>query len=279
MKLYANSVFRFAKKKPTSNIFRYSFILKHHLLLNKKVKQITTGEAWKSGRSCSGRRTVLSKGRLCPSRPAELYSYKPVGSSLHFFYSHYFSKDFNKSSNLVVSSLGSAFHKRFISQENLFTFRLGGVLSLQHNLLGTIMPKLGLVNFVFATMSYTVFSLPVISNVINIKTPADSKAKYSRSLGSNSILIRKLTNLGHSVVKLPSGVRKIVPIVSLCEIVSPMDRSLLNKKLSPPKVLRTLGKAPRSRGVAKNPVDHPHGGRSKSIKYPRTPWGKTTKYK
>jgi large subunit ribosomal protein L2 len=39
------------------------------------------------------------------------------------------------------------------------------------------------------------------------------------------------------------------------------------------------GKAPRSRGVAKNPVDHPHGGRTKSIKYPRTPWGLTTKYK
>lgn len=28
-----------------------------------------------------------------------------------------------------------------------------------------------------------------------------------------------------------------------------------------------------------NPVDHPHGGRAKSIKYPRTPWGLTTKYK
>jgi large subunit ribosomal protein L2 len=34
-----------------------------------------------------------------------------------------------------------------------------------------------------------------------------------------------------------------------------------------------------SRGVAKNPVDHPHGGRNKAIKYQRTPWGKTTKYK
>jgi len=28
-----------------------------------------------------------------------------------------------------------------------------------------------------------------------------------------------------------------------------------------------------------NPVDHPHGGRGKSIKYPQTPWGKTTKFK
>jgi large subunit ribosomal protein L2 len=28
-----------------------------------------------------------------------------------------------------------------------------------------------------------------------------------------------------------------------------------------------------------NPVDHPHGGRSSSVRYPRTPWGKTTKFK
>jgi large subunit ribosomal protein L2 len=42
---------------------------------------------------------------------------------------------------------------------------------------------------------------------------------------------------------------------------------------------RNFGLKPHVRGVARNPVDHPHGGRAKSIKYPRTPWGKTTKYK
>jgi large subunit ribosomal protein L2 len=42
---------------------------------------------------------------------------------------------------------------------------------------------------------------------------------------------------------------------------------------------RSFGLKPHVRGVARNPVDHPHGGRAKSIKYPRTPWGKTTKFK
>lgn len=40
-----------------------------------------------------------------------------------------------------------------------------------------------------------------------------------------------------------------------------------------------LGVKPRVRGVAKNPVDHPHGGRTKSIKFQQTPWGKSTKKK
>lgn len=42
---------------------------------------------------------------------------------------------------------------------------------------------------------------------------------------------------------------------------------------------RKLGKKVLTRGVAKNPIDHPHGGRTKAIRYPRTPWGKTTKFK
>ena len=42
---------------------------------------------------------------------------------------------------------------------------------------------------------------------------------------------------------------------------------------------RSFGIKSLVRGVAMNPVDHPHGGRTKSIKYPQTPWGKTTKFK
>ena len=40
-----------------------------------------------------------------------------------------------------------------------------------------------------------------------------------------------------------------------------------------------FGQRPKVRGVAMNPVDHPHGGRTKSIKLPKTPWGKVTKLK
>jgi large subunit ribosomal protein L2 len=42
---------------------------------------------------------------------------------------------------------------------------------------------------------------------------------------------------------------------------------------------RLFGNKPTVRGVAMNAVDHPHGGRTKSIKHPLTPWGKTTKKK
>jgi len=43
---------------------------------------------------------------------------------------------------------------------------------------------------------------------------------------------------------------------------------------------RWMGKRPLTRGVAKNPVDHPHGGgegRTSGGRHPVTPWGKPTK--
>jgi len=41
---------------------------------------------------------------------------------------------------------------------------------------------------------------------------------------------------------------------------------------------RRLGRRPVVRGTVRNPNDHPHGGRTRAIKYPRTPWGKTAKF-
>ena len=42
---------------------------------------------------------------------------------------------------------------------------------------------------------------------------------------------------------------------------------------------RWLGIRPHTRGIAKNPVDHPHGGRTKGGKHWVTPWGISTKGK
>ena len=103
--------------------------------------------------------------------------------------------------------------------------------------------------------------------------------QYARSAGSKALILKMDTRTGYSLVKLPSGLKKVFSIFSLA---SPGLPSLL-----PPKSCHSTkagdsiraGRKPTVRGVAMNPVDHPHGGRTKAIKYPRTPWGKTTKYK
>ena len=43
--------------------------------------------------------------------------------------------------------------------------------------------------------------------------------------------------------------------------------------------IRWLGRRPNVRGIAMNPVDHPHGGRTNGGRHPVTPWGVSTKGK
>ena len=87
------------------------------------------------------------------------------------------------------------------------------------------------------------------------------------------------TRLQTSIIKLPSKVLKIFSIFSLGSLGYVGLKNINKLKINKAGFFKKNGHKSLSRGVAKNPVDHPHGGRTKSIKYQRTPWGKTTKYK
>ncbi|KAL0488991.1 ribosomal protein L2 [Acrasis kona] len=100
-------------------------------------------------------------------------------------------------------------------------------------------------------------------------------AVYSRSAGTASIILRKRDN--KVVIRLPSGDQFTAH--ELCraqigQISNPEHRYINYGKAGR---MRNLGVRPSVRGVAMNPVDHPHGGgegkKSKKA-WPRTPWGK-----
>lgn len=103
--------------------------------------------------------------------------------------------------------------------------------------------------------------------------------KFVRSAGTCAKIIRFDHSSHNALLKLPSGVKKLFSLYSLVTlgpVALQFKRNWANTKSG---YWRTFGSKPRVRGVARNPVDHPHGGRTKSVKYPRTPWGKTTKKK
>ena len=103
--------------------------------------------------------------------------------------------------------------------------------------------------------------------------------QYVRSAGTSAKLIKFDMQLHTALLQLPSGVRKtfsVYALASLGAVALKNKRLVTNTKSG---YWRNFGLKPHVRGVARNPVDHPHGGRAKSIKYPRTPWGKTTKFK
>jgi ribosomal protein L2 len=84
---------------------------------------------------------------------------------------------------------------------------------------------------------------------------------------------------GYAVLRLPSGEQRLV--LSRCTATVGVLSNPQNKnvKLGKAGAARWKGRRPRVRGVAMNPVDHPHGGgRGKSKgRISQTPWGKPTK--
>nr|YP_010881162.1 ribosomal protein L2 [Pellia epiphylla]WIA66705.1 ribosomal protein L2 [Pellia epiphylla var. borealis]QDE10605.1 ribosomal protein L2 [Pellia epiphylla]WIA66664.1 ribosomal protein L2 [Pellia epiphylla]WIA66746.1 ribosomal protein L2 [Pellia epiphylla var. borealis]WIA66787.1 ribosomal protein L2 [Pellia epiphylla] len=123
--------------------------------------------------------------------------------------------------------------------------------------------------------------IPIGTWVHNIERNPGQGAKLTRAAGTFAQIIKKVENTPQCIVRLPSGVDKLID--SRCRatigIVSNhgQKRSKLSKKAGQS---RWLGRRPIVRGVAMNPVDHPHGGgegRTKGGRPSVSPWGKPTK--
>lgn len=126
---------------------------------------------------------------------------------------------------------------------------------------------------------YVINSLPRNKPVSLLEKTPDMGIRYVRSPGTKATIIKMDTRIGGSIVILPSKVKKIFSIWgvgSIGPVETPAHKKFFNRNAG---YFRRKGHKPLSRGVAQNPIDHPHGGRTKSVKYPRTPWGKTTKIK
>ena len=120
--------------------------------------------------------------------------------------------------------------------------------------------------------------IPVGTLVHNLSVKTKHKSQVSRAAGTFSQLLEKTSKSGR--FKLSSGEQRTVSVDCFATI------GIVSNELS---FLTTLGKAGRSRwlnkrptvrGVAMNPVDHPHGGGEGKTSGGRssvTPWGKPTK--
>ena len=84
----------------------------------------------------------------------------------------------------------------------------------------------------------------------------------------------------HALIKLPSGEVRRVLMNCIATIGQLGNVGHENISIGKAGRKRWLGRRPRVRGVAMNPVDHPMGGgegKSSGGRHPTTPWGKPTK--
>jgi large subunit ribosomal protein L2 len=123
-------------------------------------------------------------------------------------------------------------------------------------------------------------TLPIGANVHNIELTLGRGAQLARSAGAFAIISGR--DGEYTIVKLPSGeTRKIHNrCIATIGIVGNHEHELVS--IGKAGRSRWLGKRPRVRGVAMNPVDHPLGGgegKTSGGRHPVTPWGKPTRGK
>ncbi len=128
--------------------------------------------------------------------------------------------------------------------------------------------------------SMSLESFPLGSQVHNIELKINKGGQIARSAGSYAVIMAR--EGGFAFLKFPSGeVRKVsVKCRATLGQVSNIDHE--NVTLGKAGRSRWLGRRPKVRGVAMNPVDHPMGGgegRSSGGGHPVTPWGVKTKGK
>jgi large subunit ribosomal protein L2 len=102
-------------------------------------------------------------------------------------------------------------------------------------------------------------------------------SKYARSAGTFIQIIQKGAN--ESKIKLSSGTIKTISNNSIGTIGCVSNSQQNSVRIGKAGRSRLLGKRPSVRGVAMNPVDHPHGGRTNGGRPSVTPWGIPTKGK
>jgi large subunit ribosomal protein L2 len=119
--------------------------------------------------------------------------------------------------------------------------------------------------------------IPTGTLVHNIELKPGRGGQLARSAGASAQLMAK--EGGQALLKLPSGELRYVPLTCRATIGQVGNLDHENVSIGKAGRRRWRGWRPRVRGIAMNPVDHPHGGgegRSKG-NHPQSPWGQPAK--
>ncbi len=121
-------------------------------------------------------------------------------------------------------------------------------------------------------------NIPVGSLIHNIELKPGHGGQIARAAGGYAQLVGK--DAGYAQVKLRSGELRLIPSECMATLGAVSNPDHQNESLGKAGRNRWKGRRPSVRGVAMNPIDHPHGGgegKTSGGRHPVTPWGKPTK--
>lgn len=123
-------------------------------------------------------------------------------------------------------------------------------------------------------------NIPVGTIVHNVEIKPGKGGQIARSAGAYAQIVGR--DQGYVILRLMSGEQRLILGTCLASVGAVSNPDHMNTSAGKAGRTRWLGRRPHNRGVAMNPVDHPHGGgegRTSGGRHPVTPWGKPTKGK
>jgi large subunit ribosomal protein L2 len=224
------------------------------------IKGLVRGKNSSGGRNNLGRITVYgkSKGAKKKYRIIDFKRTKELSATVERF-----EYDPNRSANIALIKYDDNEYSYIIALENL---KIGDKIISSNSAEIAIGNCMQLKN------------IPVGIVISNIELKPNKGAQLARSAGASATIVNK--DSGKVSIKLRSGEVRIVEGECKATIGTVSNADKKNVKLGKAGRKRWLGFRPKVRGVAKNPVDHPHGGgegKTSGGRHPVSAWGKPTK--
>ena len=121
-------------------------------------------------------------------------------------------------------------------------------------------------------------NIPLGTKIHNIELRPGKGGQMVRSAGGFAQIVAKEGD--YAQLRMPSGEVRRVPFVCMATVGQVGNTEHENVSLGKAGRIALDGNRPKVRGVAMNPVDHPHGGgegKTSGGRNPVTPWGQPTR--
>lgn len=247
------------KVKPTTSSRRQLIKLNQKSLNLSKtplLKQKLKGKKNSSGRNHSGKITVFHKGGGTKKKYREIKFLRNVNST-----GIVCSLEHDPNRNAYIAAVFDFINSDFfyiLAPQNL---KVGDVVKSGLE----IEPSLG--------SSLPISGIPIGTPIYNVSPKVFEEGKISRAAGTFSVIKEKTDK--HVLIQLSSGEQRYISSKCFASIGEVSKELYFLTRLGKAGQSRWLNRRPTVRGVAMNPVDHPHGGgEGKKSGTSKTPWGK-----
>ena len=256
--MYSNKIFKTIKPITPSQRQLIRLNKKH---LNKKplLKNKIRGKKNITGKNNSGKITIYHRGGGVKKK-YRIINFNRTNTSTGIICS--IEHDPNR--NSYIAAVFNTIEKEFYYIILPKSMQIGDIINSGLE----IEPELG--------NSLPLSRIPEGSIIHNVFLKKNKKSQLSRAAGTFSILKKKYSN--YAIIELSSGIQKQIDLECFATIGEVSNEFYFFTRNSKAGHSRWLNIRPTVRGVAMNPVDHPHGGgEGKKSGKNFTPWGKPNK--